>query len=60
MPTSPTNAQQRSPSQAIPEPSPATKARGIRSSWSSSSIVKRGQAREYEQHAPQLRQIAES
>jgi hypothetical protein len=53
MPIFPLNAEQRSPSQRIPDNLSLTKFAGMRSSAASSSVVKRGQLLEYEQHAPQ-------
>src|SRR5436305_10706618 len=51
--TLPVNAEQRSPSQRIPDSLLLTNFRGIRSSAASSSVVNRGQLLEYEQQAPQ-------
>jgi hypothetical protein len=53
-PTSPASAEHRPPSHRIPDWSAATSSAGMRSSWSSSSVEKRGQSAEYEQQAPQL------
>jgi hypothetical protein len=52
-PTLPESAEHRSPSQRIPESLSLTNFSGIKSSAASSSVVKRGQFDEYEQHAPQ-------
>src|ERR1700681_3827279 len=52
-PTSPTRAEQRLPSQRIPASPASTREAGIMSRSASSSVVKRGQSREYEQQAPQ-------
>ena len=49
----PDSAEQRSPSQRIPDSLSLTNFSGIRSSAASSSVVKRGQFEEYEQQAPQ-------
>jgi hypothetical protein len=49
----PDSAEQRSPSQRIPDSFALTNFSGIKSSAASSSVVKRGQFDEYEQHAPQ-------
>jgi hypothetical protein len=59
-PTSPTRAEHRSPSQRIPASPASTNAGGIMSRSASSSVVNRGQSREYEQHAPQAWHIGES
>jgi hypothetical protein len=56
MPTSPTRAAQRSPSHCMRPRRWSANTRGMRSRSLSSSIVNRGQSRENEQHAPQLRQ----
>ena len=53
MPILPDSAEQRSPSQRIPDNLSLTNFSGMRSSAASSSVVKRGQFDEYEQHAPQ-------
>ena len=55
-PTSPNKAAQRSPSHCMRPRRWSAYARGMRSRALSSSVVKRGQSREYEQQAPQLRQ----
>jgi hypothetical protein len=52
-PTLPDSAEHRSPSQRIPDSFSLTNFAGIKSSAASSSVVKRGQFDEYEQHAPQ-------
>src|SRR4051812_35690472 len=52
-PTLPFRALHRSPSQRIPDSPSLTNFAGIRSRSASSSMVKRGQLLEYEQHAPQ-------
>jgi hypothetical protein len=52
-PMSPDSAEQRSPSQRMPDSLSLTNFAGIRSSAASSSTVNRGQLLEYEQHAPQ-------
>src|ERR1700686_99838 len=52
-PTSPTRAEHRLPSQRIPASPRSTRETGIMSRSASSSVVKRGQSREYEQQAPQ-------
>jgi hypothetical protein len=52
-PISPDKAEQRSPSQRIPDSLSLTNFAGIRSSAASFSVVNRGQFCEYEQHAPQ-------
>jgi hypothetical protein len=49
----PLNAEHRSPSQRIPDSFSLTNFCGIKSSAASSSVVNRGQLREYEQQAPQ-------
>ena len=53
IPILPDSAEQRSPSQRIPDNLSLTNFSGMRSSAASSSMVKRGQFDEYEQHAPQ-------
>ena len=52
-PILPDSAEQRSPSQRIPDSLSLTNFSGMRSSAASSSVVKRGQFDEYEQQAPQ-------
>jgi hypothetical protein len=52
-PTLPDSAEQRFPSQRMPDCLSLTNFAGIRSSAASSSVVKRGQFCEYEQQAPQ-------
>jgi hypothetical protein len=52
-PTLPASAEHRSPSQRIPDSFALTNFSGIKASAASSSVVKRGQFDEYEQHAPQ-------
>src|ERR1700719_1669889 len=52
-PIRPDSAEQRSPSQRMPDSFSLTNFFGIRSSAASSSVVNRGQFCEYEQHAPQ-------
>jgi hypothetical protein len=52
-PTLPDSAEQRSPSQRIPDCLSLTSFSGIKSSAASSSVVNLGQFDEYEQHAPQ-------
>ena len=49
----PDNAEQRSPSQRMPDSLALTNFSGMRSSAASSSVVNRGQFCEYEQQAPQ-------
>src|SRR5258707_14121304 len=58
MPTSPTRAAQRSPSHCMRPSWWSANTRGMRSSSLSFSVVNRGQSRENEQQAPQLRQSA--
>src|SRR3977135_3522737 len=53
MPILPDNAEQRWPSQRMPDSLALTNFSGIRSSAASSSVVNRGQLLEYEQQAPQ-------
>src|SRR5450432_832524 len=53
IPTLPSSAAHRSPSQRMPDSLSLTSAAGMRSSAASSSVVNRGQFDEYEQQAPQ-------
>src|SRR5580700_3402243 len=59
MPTSPNRAVQRSPVHRMRPCASSTNARGIRSSAASSSSEHRGHSAENEQHAPQVRHMAD-
>jgi hypothetical protein len=60
LPTLPTSAEQRAPSQRMPLSSRDTYSAGMRSSWESASVENLGHADEWEQHAPQALQSKSS